>query len=177
MLTSLGTDPETEWTHKHNLPRWKKKRIVGTRVSFLCHQSKHTKENSVPSSPHEHKTSKCQCWGRPSLYWDWCETTFTLWYTIRWWGAVGSTPTAPRWEVHLCGRCCGIWTLHLWRRWIPYRGLCQQRPIMDEMQKHTHTLPVFVRTLPQYIFKLLTLTSAFTTRMTQTPGQSTPLPV
>lgn len=36
-----------------------------------------------------HPTSKCHRWGRPGLYWDWCEATFPLWYTIRWWGARG----------------------------------------------------------------------------------------
>lgn len=132
--TKLHTQPQPPTMKK------KKKSVVGTRGSFLHQQkSKHTKENSLPFSPQEYTTSKCHRWGRPGLYWDWCETTFPLWYTIRWWGARGFAWTATRCEVHLCLRCCGAWPLRLWRRWISYRCLCQHGPITNQMHMRAGT--------------------------------------
>lgn len=116
--------------------RKEKKNLVGTGGSFLLsHQRKHTKENSAPFSHHEN-TRHLNVSG-PSLYWDWCETTFPLRCTIRWergvhvdrhplrgpsvWGELQSSgPSAP------------------WRRWISYRRRCQHRPITNQTHTHTH---------------------------------------
>lgn len=125
----------TNYTHNHNLPQWEEKSVVGTRLSFLHNQSKHTNEKKTQCLSHPENTRHLNVTAKAGQAFigidvkrrSLCDTPSVGE------GQRGSTRTAARCEVHLCGRCCSIWTMRLWRRWISYRCLCQRGPIMNQM--------------------------------------------
>lgn len=103
-----------------------KKGIIGMRSSFLP-SPKQTHKRKLPAFLTQRYTSKCHRWGGPGLYWDWCETLFPLWYTIRWWGARGFA-----WTAH------SLWGPSVWemlRRLAP--------PPVEEMDLLQVSLPAW----------------------------------
>lgn len=138
---------------KHQIKAKKKKKsnknpsVVGSRVSFLHHQ-KQTHKRTTLCLSHPKNTQRLNVSGEAGQAFigidlkrrSHCDTPSVGG------GQWGLTRTAARCEVHLCGRCCGIWILRLRRRWIAYRCLCQHGPIRNQMhmqkwtQVHTHTI-------------------------------------
>lgn len=133
-FSSPDINPDTKLQTQSQPPTVRKKSIVGTRLSFLHNQSKHTNEKTQclshpKNTQHLNVTAKAgQAFigidvKRRSL----CDTPSV---GEGQWGPHGQPPAVRS----ICvGDSCGIWTLRLWRRWISYRCLCQRGPITNQM--------------------------------------------